>query len=190
MEPNYVYVFKELINYPKNEKWELRSKIRNIYLILLLIIFVFSLIFKDNLLFEMNWIYRIILICIGLALCNTGGYKKTSSDVELQFYNDYMIVYRHKIAYNPKKIRREYEKCYYSDIKNIEYRTNTNRLNIDAKYEGTYFNYKHEVLEEKPSYHKTVNSLIWFYPEERYQKDLLETLEKYTNITINVKEGV
>lgn len=190
MELKYTYRFKELINYPKSEKWELRCRIRNAYFIILLIIFIFSFVFKDNLLFEMNWIYRILLLSIGIGLCNTGGHKKVSSDVELQFYNDYMIVYRQKIAYNPKKIRREYEKCYYSDIKNIEYRTNTNRLNIDAKYEGTYFNYKHEVLEEKPSYHKTVNSLIWFYPEARYQKDIIEMLEKYTGITVNVKEGM
>lgn len=189
MEPNKVYKFNELINYPKSEKWVLRTKVRNAYLIILAIIFVSSIVFRDSLLSEMHWTYRVLLICIGLALCNTGGHKKVPSIIELQFFDDYMIVYRDKISYNPQKSRREFEKCYYSDIKNIEYRANTKRFNIDAKYEGIYYNYKNSQLEEKPSYHKTVDSLIWFYIEEQDKKGLFDILEKYTNITINVKEG-
>lgn len=190
MEPIYVYQFKEMVNYPKSEKWALRVKIRNAYFIILLLIFVFSLFFGENLLKEMDWTYKIILLCIGIGLCNTGGHKRIPSDIEIQFFDEYMLVYKDKIPYNPKKSRREYEKCFYTDIKNMEYRTNTKRLNIDAKYEGTYYNYKNGILEEKPAYHKTVDALIWFYPGEAYQTEIIEMLEKYTNKKVNIREGM
>lgn len=179
-----------MINFPKSEKWALRVKIRNAYFIILLLIFVFSLVFGESLSLEMGWTYKIILIAIGVGLCNTGGYKRIPSDIEIQFFDDYMIVNRPKMFYNPKKASRETTKCYYTDIKNMEYRTNTKRLNINAKYEGIYYNYKNDVLEEKPCYHKTVDALIWFYPEETYETEIIEILEKYTHKKINIREGV
>lgn len=79
MEPNKVYKFNELINYPKSEKWVLRTKVRNAYLIILAIIFVSSIVFRDSLLSEMHWTYRVLLICIGLALCNKDYYSVRNS---------------------------------------------------------------------------------------------------------------
>lgn len=184
-----MYSFEELINYPKSKKWALRCKIRNIYLIILLIVFVFSLIFKDDLLLNIDWTYKVIFVCVSLLLLYTGGYKEIPSNVEFEFYDDYMIVHKEKIAYNPPKERKELTKCYYSDIKNIEYRKDTKQLSIKAKHEDTYYNYKDNILEEKPSCHKTVNSIICIYPDEKYAVDLIIAIEKNTGVKIDVKRG-
>lgn len=62
--------------------------------IIFLLIIVFSLIFKENIFKSMSWTTSVLFFAalIGVSIAS-GGTKKVSSPIEIQFYKDYFIVY-------------------------------------------------------------------------------------------------
>ncbi len=112
------------------------------------------------------------------------------SAIEIQFYNDYLIVYRNKHYYSNSIIRREYDKFLYKDIKTIQLRKRTKRVNIFGIVEGVWYNYKKDgSLPEKPTYHKTTDSICYFYTDYASETDLINAFETYCPIKVSIEEN-
>lgn len=186
----YRLQFKELINVPKNKIYPVQIIIRNIVWAIVAILIVGSLLFKENLFGSMTWAHRALLIALAISVSYTGGKKKVESDAELWFYSDYLVLYREKRYCTPKVTRKQYEKFRYDDIEKIVYRNNTNRINIEGKFEATYYNYnKQGMVNDVPSFNKTIDSIAWFYLSAPNASEFISIFDHYTNCNVEIQEG-
>lgn len=188
--PLYRLQFKELINVPKNKTYSVQIIIRNVVWAIVAILFIGSLFFKENLFGEMTWTHRVLLIALAISVSYTGGKKKVESEAELWFYSDYLVLYREKRYCTPKVTRKQYEKFLYDDIEKIIYRNHTNRINIEGRFEATYYNYKKQgIVSAEPNFNKTIDSIAWFYPSNPTANEIITILEHYTNHKVEIQEG-
>lgn len=155
------------------------------------IIIVGSLVFQDNIFTEMSWSARVLLV----VLVFTFGFQKkvpTPSEIEIWFYDDYLVVYRDKRYYDKRCTYREHNKFYYDDISSMDYDYKTNRFNIHGKIDATYFKYDKYGNVSNESEHKvTDGGICWFYVIDNDEEDIISTMVKYVVklvIRMNEKE--
>ena len=123
----------------------------------------------------------------GLPHSGVGGSEKVPSEMELQFYDDYLVVFRDKHYYSNSVIRREYDKFAYSDIKRIQFRTVTKRINIFGIVEGIWYNYQKDgSLPQTPTYHKTTDSICYFYTDFASNVDFVSEIETHCPVKVTV----
>jgi hypothetical protein len=187
--PNYVLKANEGILVPKSEK-PLLGKLKITVWIVVGVIIIGSILFQDNLFNDLSWSSRILLIAMVIGIGFSGGNKRVPSPFEIQFYNDYLIVYREKRYYNKKVIRKEYNKFFYKDIYKIEYRTGTKQILIKGIIEGIWYNYKKDgTLPEKPTYHRTTDGgICYFYTTEAPDVDFVYEIENHSPIKVAIVE--
>lgn len=141
-----------------------------------------SLIFKDNLLNEMSWTTKMILVslAIGIGFWNT---KKTlvASPLEIQFYDNFLVVFREKRYYNRKISRKEFNKFYYEDISKLEYNHITKRFDLIGKIDAMWFDYnKDGSVPKNPTYHRIVDGgICYFYIINNDEEDIISNMERY-----------
>ena len=175
----YVLSFNEAVYVPKNKNNK-QHYIKIAVWVIVGIIIIASFIFKDNMFKQLSWTARVLLISLCIGTFFIGGTEKVPSAIEIQFYNDYLIVYRNKHYYSKRVTRREYDKFNYNDIKQIQIRTVTKRINIYGIVEGTWYNYKKDgTLPIEPTYHKTTDSICYFYIDFAENIDFASIFESY-----------
>lgn len=186
--PKYVLKFNEHTWGPTKNAKQIRFAKIAVRIIVMLIL-VGSLIFGDNLFEELSFGPQMLLIAMCLGTFFVNDKEKVAKPMEIRFYDDYMVLYREKRYYSPKCSRKEYTKFFYKDIKKIVYRPVTKRLNICGLMEGIWYNYQKDgSLPEKPSYHKTTDSLAYFYTNVEPDIDFIALFEKYTSIKVTIEE--
>lgn len=157
--------------------------------IILVVLLLGSFVFGDNLFGELSLMPKVLLIAIFLGTCFAKDKEKVAKPFEIRFYEDHLVLYREKRYYSPKVSRKEIDKFMYKDIEKIVYRTDTHRINIYGMVEGIWYEYKRDgSLPENPSYHKTTNSLAYFYTNEAPEVDFVEVFEKYTPVKVTIQE--
>lgn len=157
--------------------------------IILVILLVGSFVFGDNLFAELSLMPKMLLITIFLGTCFVKDKEKVAKPFEIRFYEDHLVLYREKRYYSPKLSRKELDKFMYKDIEKIVYRADTHRINIYGLVEGIWYDYKKDgSLPEKPSYHKTTNSLAYFYTNEAPEVDFVAIFEKYSSVKVTIQE--
>ncbi|GKU27256.1 hypothetical protein CFOLD11_40830 [Clostridium folliculivorans] len=187
--PNYVLKINEAVLVPKNDN-PAQGYIKNVVLIIVAILLIGSVVFHDNLFGEISWGTRALLIVIGIASLFSGGSHRVPSPIELRFYDDYLIVYREKRYYNRKVTRKEFDKFFYKDIHKLEHRTVTQRINIYGVVEGIWYNYnKDGSLPDNPTYHKTTDSISYFYTSHALDVDFVAEIENHSPIKVIVEEN-
>ncbi len=81
-----------------------------------------SIIYKENFLKNFNWSTNILFVVSIISVTVAGGGDiRVPSQIEIIFYKEYFIVYREKRYYSRRVERKEINKFFYNDIKNIEY---------------------------------------------------------------------
>lgn len=188
-KPNYVLKANEAVLVPKNDNPWL-GRLKKAVWIIVGIIILGSIIFQDNIFSELNWSAQVMLIVLAIGLTFTGGSHRVPSPFEIWFYDDYLIVYREKHYYSRKVSRKEYDKFFYKDIQKIQFRKTTQRINIYGVVEGIWYNYnKDGTLPEKPTYHKTTDSICFFYTSAEPDVDFVAEIEKHSPIKVIVDES-
>ena len=163
--------------------------VKNAVRVILVILLLGSFVFDDNLFGELSLTAKALLIALFLGTCFAQDKQKVAKPFEIRFYEDYLVLYREKRYYSPKLSRREFDKFLYKDIEEIVYRTDTHRINIYGIVEGKWYNYnKDGSLPEKPSYHKTTDSLAYFYTNEAPEVNFVEVFEKYTPVKVKIQD--
>ena len=128
------------------------------------------------------------IICYVLSV---RGSVRVPQPMEIWFYDDYMILYRPKRIYKKSNIRREFHKFYYKDIHRIEHRTVVDKIVIYGIYEGKYYKYNKntDIVQDKPSYHRTVDAIDTFYIMFEKNIDFLGLLKNYTGLDIEISHS-
>lgn len=140
---------------------------------------------------DFSFYAKAVYISILFYAISQRGSVRVPQNMEIWFFDDYMILYRPKCVYNSTCVRREFNKFYYKDLHRIEYRNVISKVVIYGVYEGKYYKYKRGTneLNLKPSYHKTVDSVDRFYTMYAKDIDFLGMLKKYTGIDVEVSES-
>lgn len=138
-----------------------------------------------------SWIIRIILLIVAVLSSFWNKNRRVSSDIELWFYENFLVVYREKRYYDAATTRQEFNRFYYIEIAKCEYNSKTKRLDIIGKVEETWFNYQKDgSLPEDPTYHKEVEGgICYFRIDRKDEAEIIAALEResYSHIKVLMK---
>lgn len=188
-EPIYICKDTELVRKPKNTS-KVLYLVKKILWVIIFVVLVMSIIYKENFFKNFSWSTNILLVVSIISVTVAGGGDiRVPSQIEIIFYKEYFIVYREKRYYSRKVERKEINKFFYNDIKSIEYRIPTQKIEIYGKGDFKWFNYmKDGTLPEKPSYDKNIDGLCFFYKNPESTTDYKALFEKYSPIEVAVSE--
>ena len=186
--PNYILKSNEATFRPKKNIGFL-GKIKPIIYIIIVIIIIGSFVFGENLFDEMSGTARILLVLMAVGVFLTETEERVPSSFEIRFYDEYLVVYRENHYYSNKLSRKEYSKLFYKDIKECQYRVKTQRINMYGIVENIWYNYnKDGTVDKKPSYHKTTDSICYFYTMFASEVDFVAEIEGHSPIKVTVSE--
>ena len=153
---------------------------------LIIVLIVFSFIFGENLFAELGTSTLMLLIAVVINLFfNTKTHEKTNYDIEFDFFDNYLMIYRNKKQCTPKVTRRDF--FTYRCISKVEYDYRLKRLDIHGNLEGLSYNYnKDGTLPEKPSkitnVKNTYEAIYLVYDED--VDNIINLVKKYINCEI------
>ena len=114
--PNYVIKTNEAVLVPKKQSSGFTFLKTGVWIIVAVIV-IGSLLFQDNLFSELSWTARILLIVLALGVTFLGGKKEYApSPMELQFFDDHLVLYLPKRYYSKNVTRMEINRMKYSEI--------------------------------------------------------------------------
>lgn len=187
--PKYVLKTYELAWAPKKNNTSI-SMVKNGVRIITILLLLASVIFHKNLFAEMSVTSQILLITLFLGTFFVSDKEKVEKPFEIRFYDDYLVLYREKQYYSPRLIRMEFDKFMYANIKKVQYRTETGRINIYGVVEGIWYNYnKDGSLPCTPSYHKTTDSIAYFYTGKTPNTDFVKEIEAHAPIKVTIENS-
>lgn len=187
--PNYVLKANEAVLVPKkdaNAFVKLKPAIWAVAGVILLASFIFG----ENIFNELSWTVRVLLVALIMGTFFLNSDERVPSPFEIWFYDDYLVLYREKHYYSKKVTRKEYDKFYYKDIKKCQFRTATQRINFFGVVEGIWYNYnKDGTLPAQPSYHKTTDSIRYFYTTYATNVDFVREIESHSPVKVVVENN-
>lgn len=188
-QPNYVLQTNEGVLKPDDPSvvnYYLRKAVISIVLIALLL----SLLFGENLFREFTWTARILLFVIGIiAFFGYGKEHYEPSPMELQFYNDYMVFYKPKRYYTPRRSRKEYDQLYYKDITKVLYKVGAKRLHIYGNMHSVWYNYRQDgTIGTTPDYDRHVKGGICYFSTVCAENvDFVHEIESHSPLKVIVE---
>lgn len=188
--PYYILRTNEKVMIPKNDS-KLLYYLRKSIIVICVIIIIWSIFAQKFILFDLNSASVISLIIGVIAVFSLSEKKEQAAPLELQFYKDYLIVYKRKHYYDTKLSRMEFDKFYYKDITKCQYKAISKRILIFGKVEGTWYNYKNDgTVSLQPSYHKTTESMSSFYTDIAPEIDFVKEIESHSPIKVIIEENL
>lgn len=185
--PKYVLKGNETAYVPKQNASFL-AKARTVVWCVIAVLFVASFIFRDNLFSQMTVTARICLIGLFIGTLFVKKEEKAPSPFELWFFDDCLVIYKNRKYHSKRVIRREYDRFYYRDIKECVYHSSQKKICIYGVVEGTYYNYRPDgTLPDVPDYHKTTDSMSFFYTEFSPYIDFAAEIESHSPIKVQIK---
>lgn len=189
--PNYILKTNEAVLMPKNQSNSLGFIKIGVWIVVAVIV-LGSLVFQDNLFAELTWTTRMLLIAVAIGVIFVGSKKENvPSPMELQFYDDYLIIYRPKRYYSKKVTRMEVNKMRYSDIRRCVYKAQSKRVHIYGDVTATWYNYdKNGVVSQTPTYNRIVSdTLCYFSTRCATDVDFKQIIEAYSPVQVTVENS-
>ena len=188
-KPNYILKTNEAVLMPKGGKNNLGGLKIAVWIIIAVIV-IGSIIFQDNLFSEINWTTRLLLIAVAIGVTFVGGKKENlPSPIELQCYDDCIIVYRTKRYYSSKVKRMEVNKMMYSDIKRCVYKSRSKRIHIYGNVFAKWYNFdSNGNVSKTATYDRFVtDTLCYFSTRCAEDVDFKQIIEEYSPIQVIVE---
>ena len=162
--PRYVLKTNEAVLISQKQNGGITFLKVGVWLVVAVIV-IGSLVFQDNLFSEMSWTTRCLLIAVAIGVAFVGSKKENiPSPIELQFYDDYLILYRPKRYYSKKVSRMEINKMMYADIKRCVYKSRSQRIQIYGNVSATWYNYDaNGMISQTPSYNRTISDTLCYF---------------------------
>ena len=132
-QPNYVLRTNEAVLMPKKMPKGKRIAfdiLKKLFLFVIIGLIVCSVIFGENMFAEMGFSGIVAIVFVAGVLIKNGGHEDVPSPIELQFYDEYLIVYRPKRYLNKHETRKEFAQFYYKDITECEYAEKSKMIRI------------------------------------------------------------
>lgn len=155
-------------------------------------ILLFSILLRENLLEEMSGITVVWLIGLSLAALLYSPKKEYKpSEMELQFYDDKLILYRPRRYYDESCTRREFCEMNYSDITECVLKTRSGRIHIYGDGVTTWYNMKKDgTFPEKPSKVKRFKKgLMFFSIKCATDVDFVKEIEAHSPLRVSVENS-
>ena len=186
---NYILKTNEAVLMPtKNNRG--RKFLKVCVWILVAIIIIVSFIFHDNIFADMNWSTRILLIVLAMTFGFYNGKKEyTPSPMELQFYDDYLVLYLPHRYLDDRETRKQINIMKYSDITKCVYKSKSTRVQIYGDGQSTWYKYKKDgSLPEKPTKDRFVtNGMIYFNTCLATDVDFIKEIEKHSPLKVIIE---
>lgn len=188
-QPNYVLKFNDSVLKKVEDK---NSKIKKAVAIIIAIIVIGSIILGENLFLELSWTTRVLLICLAMGVFFSGKSEEVSIPAELQFYNDYLILFRPNKYYSKKVIRQEYFKIDYKDVSRCKFLVNSSskRIHIYGNVHAVWYNLNEDgSLPQQPTYDRMVNeTLIYFTTFQNENINFVQEIEGHSPLKVEIEE--
>lgn len=137
------------------------------------------------------WIALLIILFIVIKSMPKKISQRVPSPFEIRFYDDYLVIYREKRYYSKKVSRMEYFKFFYKDIHKVRYATKSHKLVIYGIVEGIFYKYnKDDTLPDEPAYHKTTDSMFYFYTDLDPDINFIQELEEHSPVKVIFDDSV
>lgn len=165
---------------------KIKSTNRIVIWSLLSLIILFSLIVEENVL---PWYLLIIAIPLYLWASFSREQEKVLFPFEIQFYDDYLIIYHEKryVVWVTRYLARESNKIFYKDVKEAKFgKYPKGVLKIYGKAEVLRHKYnKDGSIIEKPIFHKTLDNVYaYIYTNDSPEIDFVAEIEEHSPIKI------
>lgn len=156
------------------------------------IIVLASFVFQDNIFAELSWPVRIFLIVLAVGFGFYSGKKEyTASPMELQFYDDRLVLYLPKRYYSNRVTRKQINTMKYSDISRCVYKANSKRIHIYGDGQSVWYNYRKDgSLPSKPTEERSfTQGLIYFNTQLATDVDFKKEIEEHSPIQVIVENN-
>lgn len=188
-QPNYVLKFNDSVIKKIEDK---NSKIKKAVAIIIAIIVIGSIIFGENLFLELSWTTRVLFVCLAIGVFFSGKSEEVAIPAELQFYNDYLILFRPNKYYSKKVSRQEYFKIEYKDVTRCKFLTNSSskRIHIYGNVHAVWYNLNEDgSLPQQPTYDRMVDeTLIYFTTFQNQNINFVQEIEGHSPIKVEIEQ--
>lgn len=188
--PLYTIKTNEAVLVPQKDRSVLHG-VKVAVWVIAAVILLASIVFRDNILSELNWGARCLLFALAIGTCFIGPEKvNVLSPIEIRFYDTCMVLYRPKRYYSPRVTRREINIMQYSDISKCLYKANLCRLHFYGTVKATWFNYrKNGELSDTPAYDRVVKDTLLYIRTRYSDVDFVTEIEAHSPIKVTVENG-
>ena len=185
--PNYILKAQSAERVPK-EMSKVDSILKKVIIAIIILIILGSLIFRENLFFEISWTARIILIVLAVMYIPKGGKVFQPFPMEIRFYDEYCEFYFSKIYYNKKLQCQEIQTMKYDNLR-LKYVEKYARLEIRGDGNRVTYNYdKNMNLPTKPSSNRDFKNGCFLVHIQVFEEiDIVKEIEEHSPIKVVVE---
>lgn len=190
-KPNYVIQTNEAVLIPTKQSRGFTFLKTGVWIVVAVIV-LGSLLFQGNLFSELSWTARILLIVLALGVTFLGGKKEYApSPMELQFFDNYLVLYLPKRYYSKRVTRMEINQMKYSEITKCVYKTKSQRIHLYGNGTSTWYNYKADgTIPQAPTQMRIYTAgLIYFNTQLATNVDFKTEIEKHSPIHVIVENS-
>ena len=190
-KPNYVIQTNEAVLIPTKQSSCFTFLKTGVWIVVTVIV-LGSLLFQDNLFSELSWTARVLLIVLAFGVTFLGGKKEYApSPMELQFFDDHLVLYLPKRYYSKRVTRMEINQMKYSEITKCVYKTKSQRIHLYGNGTSTWYNYKADgTIPQAPTQvRKYTAGLIYFNTQLATNIDFKIEIENHSPIHVIVENS-
>ena len=190
-KPNYVIQTNEAVLIPTKQSSGFTFLKTGVWIVVTVIV-LGSLLFQDNLFSELSWTARVLLIVLVFGVTFLGGKKEYApSPMELQFFDDHLVLYLPKGYYSGRITRMELNQMQYSEITKCVYKTKSQRIHLYGKGTSTWYNYKADgTIPQAPTQVRNFTAgLIYFNTQLATNVDFKTEIENHSPIHVIVENS-
>ena len=185
--PSYIIKAQSAELIPK-ELSKIDALVKKLVKVIIILIILFSLFFRENLFFELSWTARIILIVLAVTCVFQGGSDYKPYPMEIRFYEDYMEFFFEE-RYCSKKLQRQELYTMSYDKTRIVYERRDKALKVYGDANHKMYNYdKNRNLPETPSKVKDYeDGLFVVFTQFSPEIDFVKEIEEHSPIKVVVE---
>lgn len=189
--PKYVIQTEEAVLIPTKQRSGFTFLKIAVWIVVAVIV-LGSLLFQDNLFSELSWTARVLLIVLAFGVTFLGGKKEYApSPMELQFYDDHLVLYLPKRYYSKRVARMEINQMKYSEISKCVYKTKSQRIHLYGNGTSIWYNYKADgTISQTPTRVRNYTAgLIYFNTQLANDIDFKTEIENHSPIHVIVENS-
>lgn len=160
--------------------------------VVIALIIIGSLIFQDNLFAEFSWPIKLLLIVLVIVFGFYSGEKDyVPSPMELQFFEDKLVLYLPKRYYTSRITRKQINTMKYADISKCVYNAKSRRIYIYGNGQSIWYNYKKDgSLPSNPTEERSfTRGMIYFNTRLATEIDFIKEIEGHSPIQVIIENG-
>lgn len=188
---NYTIKTYEAVLIPTEDN-KAKIWLRNCAWAIIGIIIISSFVLDINMFEEISWTARIFLITVAIGFGFFGEKKEyVPSPMELQFYDDYLVLYLPKRYYSRRITRKQINTMKYSEISKCVLKNKSNRIQIYGNGNSIWYNYKKDgSISSKPTEERRfTEGMIYFNIQFASEIDFKEEIESHSPLKVIVENS-